>query len=62
MRLEARGATEGVERRVIDRFREFDQVVEEPYDAASKGVGWLLDFTKLPGTVKGVLPDGNSNR
>ena len=50
----------------VSRFREFDQggswVVEEPYDITSKVIGWLLDFTQPPGNVKGVVPDGGSNR
>ena len=59
MSLETPGATRGVKRRVISRFREFDQggawVVEEPYDVASEDVRWLLDFTKSPETIYGVL-------
>ena len=51
-----------MERRVVSRFWEFDQngawVVEEPYDVASKDVRWLLDFTKSPGTINGVVQDG----
>ena len=66
MCLEAPGATGDVERRVIDRFREFDHdgawVFEEPYDVASEGAGWLLAFTKPPGAVQEVMPDGSSNR
>ena len=64
--LEAPGATGGVERRIIDGFWEVDQgrawVVEEPYDVASEDVGGLLDFTKPPGTIKGMVPNGGSNR
>ena len=62
MGLEIPGATRGVEHCVISRFWEFDQggawVVQEPYNVASKGVEWLLDFTKLPETIIGVVPDG----
>ena len=62
MSLEAPGATRGVERRIISRFCEFDQggawVVEEPYNVASEDVGWLLDFTKSPKAINGVVPDG----
>ena len=47
-------------------FWEVDQgrawVVEEPYDVASEDVGGLLDFTKLPGTIKKMEPKGGSNR
>ena len=64
MCLKAPRATGGVECRVVSRFREFDQggswVVEEPYDITSKVIGWLLDFTQPPGTVKGVVSDGGS--
>ena len=60
--LETPGATRGVERRVISRFWEFDQseawVVEEAYDVASVEVGCLLDSTKSPETINGVVPDG----
>ena len=62
MSLETPGDTRGVERRVISRFWDFDQgrvwAVEEPYDVAFEDVGWLLDFTKLPKTINGVVPDG----
>ena len=55
-----------MECRVVSRFREFEQggswVVEEPYDITSKVIGCLLDFTQPPGTVKGVVSDGGSNR
>ena len=64
--LEAPGATEGVERRIICGFWEVDQgrvwVVKEPHDVASEDVGGLLDFTKPPGTIKGMEPNGGSNR
>ena len=64
--LEAPGATGGVERRIIGGFWEVDQsrawVVEEPYDVASEDVGGLLDFTKPPGTIKGMVPKGGSDR
>ena len=60
--LEISGATRGVECRVMSPFWEFDQggawVVEEPYDVASEDVGWLLDFTKSPETINGVVPNG----
>ena len=66
MRLKAPRATRGVECRVVSQFWEFDQggswVVEEPYDITSKAIGLLLDFTQPPGTIKGVVPDGGSNR
>ena len=62
MSLEAPRVTRGVERRVIRRLWEFDQggawVVEKPYDVAFEDVGWYLDFTKSPGTINGVVPDG----
>ena len=55
-----------MERRIIGGFWEVDQgrawVVEEPYDVASEDVGGLLDFTKPPGTIKGMEPNGGSNR
>ena len=64
--LEAPGATGGVERRIIGEFWEVDQgrawVVEEPYDVASEDVEGLLDFSKPPGTIKGMVPNGGSNR
>ena len=51
---------------VVSRFWDFDHggswVVEEPYDITPKVIGWLLDFTQPPRTVKGVVPDGGSNR
>ena len=62
MGLETPGATRGVERRVISRFWEFHQsgawVVEEPYNVASEDFGGLLDFTKSPETINGVVSDG----
>ena len=65
MYLEAPRATRGIERRIIGGFWEVDQgrawVVEEPYDVASKDVGGLLDFTKPPGTIKGIVPNGGSD-
>ena len=55
-----------MERRIIGGFREVDQgrawVVEEPYGVASEDVGGLLDFTNLPGTSKGMVPKGGSDR
>ena len=64
--LEAPRATGSVERRIISGFWEVDQgrawAVEEPYDVASEDVGGLLDFTKLQGTLKGMEPNGGSNR
>ena len=66
VRLEAPGATGGVERRIIGGFWGVDQgrawVVEEPYDVASEDVGGLLDFAKPPGTIKGMVPNGGSDR
>ena len=54
-----------MERRIIGGFWEVDQgrawIVEEPYDVASEDVGGLLDFTKPPGTIKGMEPNGGSN-
>ena len=59
--LEAPRATRGVECNVISRLWEFYQggawVVEEPYDVAFEDVGWLLDFTKSPKKINGVVPD-----
>ena len=64
--LEAPEAAGGVERRITGGFWEFDQgrawFVEEPYDVASEDVGGLLDFTKLPGTIKGMVSKGGSDR
>ena len=34
----------------------------EPYDVASDDVGGLLDFTKPLGTIKGMVPNGGSDR
>ena len=55
-----------MECRVVSRFREFDQggsrVVEEPYEITPKVIGWLLDFTQPPRTVKEVVSDEGSNR
>ena len=55
-----------MERHVIGGFWEVDPgkawVVEEPYDVASEDVGGLLDFTKPPGTIKGMVPNGGSDR
>ena len=62
MRLGTPGATRGIERRVISRFCEFDQggawIVEEPYDVAFEDIGWLLDCTKSPKIINGLIPDG----
>ena len=64
MSLEAPRATGGVERRAISRFWEFDRggawVIEEPYDVAFEDVGCLLDFTKPPEIINGVVLDGRS--
>ena len=64
--LEAPRATGSVERRIIDGVGEVDQsrarVVEEPYDVASEYIGGLLDFLKPPGTIKGMVPNGGSDR
>ena len=55
-----------MERRIIGGFWEVDQgrawVVEEPYDVASEDVGVLLDFAKPPGTIKGMVLNGGSDR
>ena len=55
-----------MERRIIGGFWEVDQgrawVVEEPYDVTSEDVGGLLNFTKPPGTIKGMVPNGGSDR
>ena len=64
--LEAPRTTRGVEHRVIGGFWEVDQdgawVVEEPYDVASEDVRGVLDFTKLPRTIEGMVPNGGSDR
>ena len=64
--LEAPRATGGVERRIIGGFGEFDQgrtwVVEESYDVASEDIRGLLDFAKPPRTIKGMVPNGDSDR
>ena len=64
--LEAPRATGGVERRIIGGFGEVDQdrswVVEEPYDVASEDIGGLLDFSKPPRTIKGMVPNVGSDR
>ena len=64
--LEAPRATGGVERRIIGGFGEIDQcrtwIVEEPYDIASLDIGGLLDFLKPPRAVKGMVPNGGSDR
>ena len=59
--LEAPRATVGVEHRIIGGFEEVGQgrawVVEGPYDVASEDIGGLLDFSKPPGTIKGMVPN-----
>ena len=64
--LEAPRAAGGVERRIIGGFWEVDQgragVVEKPYDVASEDVKEFLDFSKSPGTIKGMVPNGGSDR
>ena len=64
--LEAPRATGGVERRIIGGFWEVDQgrtwVVKEPYDVASEDIGGLLVFSKPPGTIKGMVRNGGSDR
>ena len=64
--LEAPRATGGVERRIIGGFGEVDQdrawVVEEPYDVASEDIGGLLDFSKPPRTIIGMVPNGGADR
>ena len=64
--LEAPRATGGVERRIIGGFGEVDQcrtwIVEEPYDVASVDIGGLLDFPKPPRDIKGMVPNGGSDR
>ena len=61
--LEAPRAIRGVERRITGGFWEFDQgrawVVG---DVASEDVRGLLDFTKLSRTIKGMVPNGGSDR
>ena len=60
------GATGGAERHVIGGFREVDQggawIVKESNDVTSGGVRKLLNFAEPPETVKGVVPDGGSDR
>ena len=55
-----------MERRIIGGFWEVDQsrawIVEEPYDVVSEDIGGLLDCAKPPGTVKGMVPKGDSDR
>ena len=55
-----------MERRIIGGLWEVDQgrawVVEEPYDVASEDVEGLLEFTKPPGTIKGMVPNEGSDR
>ena len=55
-----------MERRIIGGFWEVDQgrawVVEGPNDVASEDVEGLLDFTKPPGTIKGMVPNRGSDR
>ena len=55
-----------MECRIIGGFWEVDEgrawVVKEPYDVASENVGGLLDFTKPPGTIKGMVSNIGSDR
>ena len=55
-----------MERRIIGEFWEVDQGrawdVEKPYDVAPEGVGGLLHFAKPPGTSKGMVQNGGSDR
>ena len=55
-----------MECRIIGGFWEVGQgrawVVEEPYDVASEDVGGSLDFAKPPGTIKGMVLNGGSDR
>ena len=55
-----------MERRSIGGLWKVDEdrawVVEEPYDVASEDNRGLLDFTEPPGTIKGVVPKGGSDR
>ena len=64
--LEAPRATGGVERRIIGGFEEVDQgrawAVEEPYDVASEDIEGSLDFSNPPGTIKGMVRNGGSDR
>ena len=66
MWLEAPRAIGGVERRIIGGFWQVDQsrawVVEKPYNVAFEDIGGLLDFSKPPGTVKGMVPNGGIDR
>ena len=49
-------------RRILEVDEGRAWVIEEPYGVASKDVGGLLDSTKPPGTIKGMEPNGGSNR
>ena len=64
--LEAPRTTGGVERRIIGGFGEVDQdrawVVEELYDVSSEDIGGLLDFSKPPRTIKGMVRNGGADR
>ena len=64
--LEASRAIGGVEHRIIGGFRKVDQsrawVVEEPHDVASEDIGGLLDFSKPPRTIKGMVPNRGPDR
>ena len=55
-----------MEGRIIGGFRKVKQgrtwVVEEPDDVASEDVGGLLDLSKPPGTITGMVPKGGSDR
>ena len=64
--LEAPRATGGMERHIIGGFGEVDPgrawVVEEPYDVASGDIGGLLDVSKPPKNIKGMVPNGGSDK
>ena len=64
--LEAPRATGGVERRCIGEIGEVGQcrtwIVEEPYDVASVDIGELLNFPKPLRAIKGMVPNGGSDR
>lgn len=62
---QAPGAGGGVECCIACGIREVDQdtawIVEKPYDLASGEVGGLLDITKPPRAIEGVIPNGGSD-
>ena len=64
--LKAPRATGGVECRIVGGFGEVDLcrtwIVKEPYDVAPVGIGGLLDFPKSPRAIKGMVPNGGSDR